>query len=74
MYAAFIGFLLTFIIGITLSFILKQLNKQGKERIYTDDTKTTINPDLFMPPIAKCIRRRNVVFEEKLKKDEIDKY
>lgn len=74
MYAAFIGFLLTFIIGITISFILKQLNKQGKERIFTDDTKTTINPDLFMPPIAKYIRRRNVVFEEKLKKDEIDKY
>lgn len=74
MYSAFIGFLITFILGYTISCILILLKKQGKERIYMDDSKTFINPDLFFPPKAKYIRRRNLKLAEKQKTDENDKY
>jgi hypothetical protein len=70
MYSAFIGFLLTFIIGLALSYILKALNKQGRERIYIDDTKTIINADLFLPPKAKSIRKRNAVYEQQAQEEE----
>lgn len=73
-YAAFIGFVVTFVIGFILSYILRAMKKQGKERIFTDSTKTTINPDLFLPPIAKSIRRRNLAFELKSRKDSNEKY
>lgn len=74
MYSAFIGFLVTYILGFVLSYILRALKKHGKERIYIDDTKTTIHPELFLPPIAKSIRRRNVAFEMKSRKESIEKY
>lgn len=70
MYSAFIGFVLTFIIGLVLSYILTYFNKQGRERIYVDDTKTIINADLFLPPKAKSIRKRNAVFEKKARAEE----
>lgn len=73
MYAALIGFLITVIVGYSLSIILRLLKKQGKERIYEDDTKTTINPNLFWPPKAKYIRRRNKKFE-KVEKVDDEKY
>ena len=74
MYAAFIGFLLTFVIGYGISFILKLLKKQGKELIYTDESKTTVHPELFLPPIAHYIRKRNVKFLEKAKTEMQEKY
>lgn len=67
LYTGLIGFLITFILGYAISMVIRLLNKQGKERIYIDDTKTLINPDLFFPPKAKYIRRRNLKFEEKQK-------
>lgn len=45
------------------------MNKQGRERIYVDDTKTIMIADLFMPPIAKRIRKRNALYEQKLGKE-----
>lgn len=74
MYAAFIGFLITFILGYVLSSILKLLKKQGKERIYLNRSQTLMNPDLFMPPKAKRIRRRNLIFQEKLSKIENENF
>lgn len=74
LYGVVIGFLLTFIIGYLLSYILILLNKQGPERIYVDDTKTIMRAELFMPPKAKYIRRRNAVFERAARKDSINKY
>lgn len=72
MYSAVMGFIFTFVIGYVVSYVVRLLKKQGKERIYTDETKTIMNPDLFMPPIAKNIRKRNLKFEETLKQKEID--
>lgn len=75
MYSAFIGFLLTFTIGLALSYLLHAIGKQGRERIYIDETRTIINADLFLPPIAKSIRRRNAAHEQKPKEEiEIEKY
>lgn len=70
MYAAFIGFLLTFIIGLTISAVLRFFKVQGKDPIFTDETKTTINPDLFLPPKASSIRKRNLKIEENSKQEE----
>lgn len=64
MYMGIIGFLITFISGYSISIVIRLLNKQGKEKIYLDDTKKLINPELFFPPKAKYIRRRNLKFEE----------
>jgi hypothetical protein len=50
---------------------LKLLKKQGPELIYTDASKTVVNADLFMPPKAKLVRKRNAIFEAERKKDEI---
>lgn len=72
MYAAFIGFSLTFILGYVFSYILKLLKRQGRELIYTDETKTIVKDDLFMPPIAKMIRKRNAVFELERSKNGIN--
>jgi hypothetical protein len=74
MYAAFIGFILTFTIGLVLSYLLRAINKQGPERIYVDDSKTIVNADLFLPPKANAIRKRNVHFEKKIEAEENDKY
>lgn len=74
MYAAAMGFLITFILGLILSVILKIFKKQGVERIYIDDSKTIMNPDLFMPPKAMRVRQRNLKYEEKMMKKDIDKY
>lgn len=75
MYSAVMGFIFTFVIGYVVSYIVRLLKKQGVERIYIDDTKTIMNPDLFMPPKAKNIRKRNLKFEEALKaKENEEKY
>jgi hypothetical protein len=60
MYSAFIGFVVTFVIGYLLSYILRALKKQGPGIIFIDDSKTIVNADLFMQPKAKYIRRRNM--------------
>lgn len=70
MYAAFIGFLLSYFIGLIISVVLRLFKIQGKSLIYTDDTETTINPDLFLPPKARLIRKRNLKFQQKSKQDE----
>lgn len=75
MYAAFIGFLITFILGYAISLILKLLHKQGIEKIYLDSSKTMMDPDLFMPPKAMSIRKRNLKYQGKIdKKFESEKY
>lgn len=50
------------------------MKKQGRERIYIDDTKTIIHAELFMPPLAKRIRKRNAVFENQVRKNSDEKY
>lgn len=55
MYTAFIGFLITFFLGIVLSYIFKKVKKLEPELIYTEEYA-----DLFMPPKARLIRKRNV--------------
>ena len=71
MYAAFMGFLITFVLGILTSYILKLSKKQGPELIYSDETKTIMNADLFMPPKAKIVRQRNAIFEAERRQNEI---
>lgn len=63
MYSAFIGFTITFVIGYLLSILLRILKKPGKQLIFMDASKTTINPDLFLPPKAHFIKLRNEKFE-----------
>lgn len=70
MYVAFIGFLITFILGYLFSLTLRLFKKQGRELIYSDETKTVMNADLFMPPKAKLVRKRNAVFEAERQKNE----
>lgn len=61
-----IGFLVTFIVGYIASFICELLKWDSNARIYEDKDKTIIKTDLFCPPLAKRLARKN----ERLIKDE----
>jgi hypothetical protein len=63
MYTTLIGSAITFFVGYILSYLLRLFNKRGNDLIYIDENKTIINADLFWPPIANMIRKRNAVFE-----------
>lgn len=45
--------------------ILDGFGLGGESTIYTDENKTIINADLFTPPLAKRIRKRNAEIMEK---------
>lgn len=64
MWAGVLGFLVTFIVGLGLSYVLKRCNAQGKEKMYLNDDKTSINTDLFSPPVAKRLKRQMARFIE----------
>lgn len=59
MYTGAIGFLVTYISAILLSYFLKLIKYYKNDNMYLDEAKTLVNPDLFLPPIAKMIRKRN---------------
>lgn len=58
MWYAVIGFLITFFLGIIFSWIYQKLGWDMNDALYTDETRTQIKCDLFVPPIAKRIRKR----------------
>lgn len=60
MWYAAIGFLVTFILGIVFSWIFEKLKWDQNDALYTDETRTQIKCDLFVPPIAKCMRKRQM--------------
>lgn len=57
LWSVVLGYLLTFVIGYGTSITLHWLGYQGTERIYLDDAKVLINTDLFVPPVAKHMKR-----------------
>lgn len=59
MWYAPIGFCITFFGGWLISQVLIWFGLQGESTIYMDDSKELINADLFSPPIAKRLRKRN---------------
>ena len=66
MYAVVLGFLITTIVGYSVSNILRLFDMQGDSKIYVNDNSCNINADLFVPPIAKRIRKRNAKNEDLL--------
>lgn len=60
MWYCVLGFLVTLLVGFLVSNLLNRLNMRGyvNEKIYLDDQKTFLNPDLFSPPVAKRLRLR----------------
>jgi hypothetical protein len=66
--------MITFILGICFSLILKLIKLEGKELIYTDEAKTLVNPNLFMPPKAKMIQRRNADLRSQMSKEHITRF
>lgn len=65
MWFAPLGFFLSLIIGWIVSFGLEMFDMAGEPTIYSDETRTIINADLFTPPLAKRIRARNAEIIEK---------
>jgi solute carrier family 5 (sodium-coupled monocarboxylate transporter), member 8/12 len=59
MYAGMIGFLVVYILGLLFSYILKCTKYYNNDAMYLDESRTLINPDLFLPPIAKVLEKRN---------------
>lgn len=57
LWSVVLGYLLTFIVGYSVSLTLRWLGHQGTERIYLDNDHVYINTDLFSPPVAKHIKR-----------------
>lgn len=66
MYAGAIGFIITYVLGILFSYILKFTKYYKNDSMYLDESKTLVNSDLFLPPIAKSLRKRNRKIEEEL--------
>jgi solute carrier family 5 (sodium-coupled monocarboxylate transporter), member 8/12 len=56
--------LVTFIVGYTTSVVLKRLNKEGPNILYSDGDVSSINCDLFSPPKARALRKRLGKIEE----------
>lgn len=58
MYGVIIGFLVTLILGYVFSYIFYLLKWQTMEKIYVEGSIGELNADLFVPPIAKRIKRK----------------
>lgn len=60
MWFSVIGFFLTLIIGLVTSWIYAKLNWDSNAHIYTDAACTQIKYELFVPPIARYMRRKQM--------------
>lgn len=60
MWYAVIGFLITFVLGVIFSCIFEKLGWDMNGALYTDASRTIIKCDLFVPPIAKRIRKKQM--------------
>nr|XP_014089687.1 putative sodium-dependent multivitamin transporter [Bactrocera oleae] len=60
MWYATIGFLVTLFMGLVCSWLYAKLGWDSNAHIYTDSACTTIKYDLFVPPIARRLRNRQV--------------
>jgi solute carrier family 5 (sodium-coupled monocarboxylate transporter), member 8/12 len=58
LYAVIIGFLVTLIVGYLASYLLYVLKLQTKEKIYAKDSISEIDYNLFVPPLAKRMKRK----------------
>lgn len=57
MYAVILGFLITLLLGYLLSYIFYKLGLQSMDKIYIKNSQNEIDTTLFVPPIAKRIKR-----------------
>lgn len=64
MYTGAIGFFVTYLTAILLSYFLKLIKYYRNDSMYLNEAKTLINPELFLPPIAKYIRKLNEKIEK----------
>ncbi|XP_017482151.1 PREDICTED: putative sodium-dependent multivitamin transporter [Rhagoletis zephyria] len=60
MWYSVIGFLVTLFMGLVCSWLYAKLGWDSNAHIYTDSTCTTIKYDLFVPPLARRLRNRQV--------------
>ncbi|XP_005187990.2 putative sodium-dependent multivitamin transporter [Musca domestica] len=60
MWYAVCGFLISVVIGWLSSWVYEKLHWASNDKIYTDQSRTVIKYDLFVPPIAKRIRQRQM--------------
>lgn len=59
------GFSISLILGYLFSVMLDCFGLGGEPTIYTDENRKIINADLFTPPLAKRIRKRNAEILER---------
>lgn len=52
-----IGFIITYIIGYSVSRILTAFDLSGTDKVHIDGDKNLVNFDLFFPPVAKSLRK-----------------
>lgn len=57
LYAVIMGFFITFIFGYLLSYIFYKLGLQSMDKIYVENSINEIDSNLFVPPIAKRLKR-----------------
>lgn len=54
------GFLISVLAGLLFSWIYEKLNWDNNQNIYTDSSRILIKHDLFVPPIANRIRKKQM--------------
>lgn len=65
MWYAPLGFCISVLVGWLVSVVLERFGLGGEPTIYTDESKTIINADLFTPMLAKRLRQQNARILEK---------
>ena len=68
MYYGLIGFVVTFLVGVALSYILDFFNVGGGKKLFINNDNIERDSDLFVPPLGAYLRRKH---EKKNKKLEI---
>lgn len=63
-----IGFIVTFTMGYIWSILLEKFGWANNNQIYTDPTNKVIDPDLFVPPLARKLYRRAITISEEVDK------
>lgn len=58
MWYVVIGFLVSFVSGYLISWLLESFDKAGEVKIYTDSSRSFYNTDLFSPPVARYLKRQ----------------
>uniref|UniRef100_A0A336M4V5 CSON009897 protein n=1 Tax=Culicoides sonorensis TaxID=179676 RepID=A0A336M4V5_CULSO len=61
LWSVVLGFLVALVVGYIVSFCLELLHWQGEDKVHIDGNKNRINYDLFAPPLARHLKKKQTM-------------